>query len=259
MSLRNSINGELTTHMFDTSGVWIPRNQFIYYMWRRATGKQCAMCSTAYQLSVLLGLATSMSRLLFVQGEWSSCFTNSVCLTCLSYIEAKAGSRTIKACAKWWGFLHFKFWQQLLSFFSDEAPGQLGTDCLVFYFLCICVCVNHSKGTFGQKDFAWGRRGRCVNTQVFSFSNMITLQWRPLHEHEYTFVSPWFLKVNTFIEKKNSRAFQRYMTLIYWSTQACRIPLECTRTLLFNTHICQNLKFVSPWFLAMGAPALRNP
>ena len=40
-------------------------------------------------------------------------------------------------------------------------------------------------------------------------------QGRPLRVHEYTFVSPWFFKAYTCIEKLSSRAFQWYMTLLY--------------------------------------------
>ena len=71
-------------------------------------------------------------------------------------------------------------------------------------------------------------------------------QGRPLRVHEYTVVSPWFLKAYTCIEKLSSRAFKRYMTLLYrrviyrWKApeQYFSMPMP---------------EIVSPSFLAMGA------
>ena len=51
-------------------------------------------------------------------------------------------------------------------------------------------------------------------------------QWRPLHELEYTILSPSYKKKHIFIEKLSFIAFQRYMTCL------CT-PLESPPTLLF--------------------------
>ncbi len=55
----------------------------------------------------------------------------------------------------------------------------------------------------------------CATIIATKMFDIAISQWRPLHEHEYTFVSPCLLKTYPFIENLNSRAFQRYMTLLY--------------------------------------------
>ena len=54
-----------------------------------------------------------------------------------------------------------------------------------------------------------------VLTVQFSIPHSMLWQGRPLRVHEYTFVSPWFLKAYMCIKKLSSRAFNRYMTLLY--------------------------------------------
>ncbi len=93
---------------------------------------------------------------------------------------------------------------------------------------------------------------------VYQWWKTLVPQWRPLHEHEYTSMSPCFLKAYTFIAKLSLRAFKRYMTHIYRriisaiflaTTRFCRRGRNCnTKNVTQDFWSCTVGKLLSSTF-----------
>ncbi len=152
----------------------------------------CDPCALCYQIQILIRRLTGSLDLI---NQTQTTYVDHIAFPCLTMYQAPL----IES-----GLCHAK-----RSLNSEKFVSYQKKD----------ACAIHTPNNILVRHTLSKNRCHTNMCQSFFWYNN---QWRPLHEHEYSFVSPCFSKVYSFTEQLSSRAFQRYMTLLYCSK--IRVP-----------------------------------